>query len=65
VLKKKVFASWDRFILPYPLGRGLFLWGTPIYVSAETSPEQMEVKRLELQCALNAVTAEAERMVMR
>jgi lysophospholipid acyltransferase (LPLAT)-like uncharacterized protein len=30
--KKKLFASWDRFIMPYPFSRGLFLLGPPISV---------------------------------
>jgi lysophospholipid acyltransferase (LPLAT)-like uncharacterized protein len=24
------FASWDRFLLPYPLGRAIFLYGQPL-----------------------------------
>ena len=27
-----VFQSWDRFLLPFPFGRGIFIWGKPIHV---------------------------------
>jgi hypothetical protein len=41
------------------------MWGKPIYVSSEASPDEMESKRLELQGALIALTAEAEAKVKR
>jgi hypothetical protein len=25
------FASWDRFLLPYPFGRGVYAFGPPLY----------------------------------
>ena len=25
------FASWDRFLLPYPFGRGVFAFGAPLF----------------------------------
>lgn len=32
--KKKVFASWDRFNLPYPFSRIVIVFGPPFYVDA-------------------------------
>jgi hypothetical protein len=61
--KKKVFASWDRFLVPYPYGRGLFKWGAPIWIPAEATPEVLEAKRLELEAALNRITAEVDESV--
>lgn len=52
--------SWDRFVLPYPFGRGLFIWGKPIYVHADAQAEDLEAKRLELESVLNRITAEAD-----
>jgi lysophospholipid acyltransferase (LPLAT)-like uncharacterized protein len=31
--KKRVIQSWDRFLLPYPFSRIVFVWGDPIHVS--------------------------------
>jgi len=51
--KKKVFASWDAFNLPYPFSRGVFMWGEPIYVGKE---DDMEEKRKELELKLREMT---------
>jgi lysophospholipid acyltransferase (LPLAT)-like uncharacterized protein len=51
--RKKVFASWDAFNLPYPFSRGVFMWGEPIYVSKE---DDMEEKRKELELKLKEMT---------
>ncbi|MBI4745021.1 MAG: lysophospholipid acyltransferase family protein [Deltaproteobacteria bacterium] len=51
--KKKVFASWDAFNLPYPFSRGVFMWGEPIYVGKE---DDMEEKRKELEFNLREMT---------
>lgn len=51
--KKKVFASWDQFNLPYPFSRGVFMWGEPIYVGKE---DDMEEKRKELELKLREMT---------
>jgi lysophospholipid acyltransferase (LPLAT)-like uncharacterized protein len=29
--RAKRFASWDRFLVPYPFSRGVFVWGEPLY----------------------------------
>lgn len=63
MLKKKHFESWDRFLLPYPMGRGLFIWGKPIWVPRDASAETQEAKRRELEEALKAITAEADAAV--
>jgi lysophospholipid acyltransferase (LPLAT)-like uncharacterized protein len=53
-------VSWDRFLLPYPFGQGLFLWGKPIWVSPAATEADLESKRVELEEALNRITAEAD-----
>jgi len=53
-------VSWDRFLLPYPFGRGLFLWGKPIWVLPAATGADLESKRVELEEALNRITAEAD-----
>jgi lysophospholipid acyltransferase (LPLAT)-like uncharacterized protein len=63
--KKKLFASWDRFIMPYPFSRGIFLWGEPIHVSPEAAASELERKRVELENTLNRMTGEADAAVHR
>jgi lysophospholipid acyltransferase (LPLAT)-like uncharacterized protein len=65
MLKKKVFASWDRFVVPYPFARGLYVCGKPIWVSAGATDADLEAKRLELEASLNAITAQADEAVSR
>ncbi len=45
------FASWDRFLLPYPFGRGVYAFGKPLYYDKAESPEQF---RLRVQSAMEA-----------
>ncbi len=60
--RKKMFASWDHFILPFPFGRVVFIWGKPIFVDRDTDKEGLEEKRLLLEDSLNRITEEADRM---
>jgi len=38
------FASWDRFLLPYPFGRLIFSYGEPLYCQRDEDPEQFKQK---------------------
>ncbi|MBF0167202.1 MAG: lysophospholipid acyltransferase family protein [Alphaproteobacteria bacterium] len=55
--------SWDRFQVPRPFGRGIFIWGEPIEVPRDA--DEAEVKRLNLllEERLNDLTARADRHV--
>ncbi|WP_341705346.1 lysophospholipid acyltransferase family protein [Ferrovibrio sp.] len=60
VARRRVARSWDRFIIPWPFNRGVFIWGAPIDVSdAEESIEQAAQR---VEDALNRLTAEADRL---
>ncbi|HSR10730.1 MAG TPA: lysophospholipid acyltransferase family protein, partial [Thermodesulfobacteriota bacterium] len=63
--RKKVFASWDRFILPYPFSRVVFIWGEPLLVPRETDRTSLEEIRLILEERLKRITEEADRMFER
>jgi lysophospholipid acyltransferase (LPLAT)-like uncharacterized protein len=63
VLKKKVFESWDRFLVPLPPARGLFLGGPPIWIPSGATEAELESKRLEVERALNRVTEQADELV--
>jgi lysophospholipid acyltransferase (LPLAT)-like uncharacterized protein len=41
------FASWDRFLLPYPFSRGVFSFGVPLRYEAGEAPAAFQA-RLQL-----------------
>jgi len=57
----KIFASWDRFILPYPFTEGCIIYGRPMSVSSQLGGEGQEVCRVRLEEELNRITREADR----
>jgi lysophospholipid acyltransferase (LPLAT)-like uncharacterized protein len=58
-----VLGSWDRFFLPFPFSRGVFVWGAPVQVPRDATPEIMDDKRKEIESGLNDITAQADKMV--
>lgn len=59
----KIVGSWDRFMLPFPFGRGVFAWGEPIEVAADADNDAMETARLLLEERLTALQAETDRIL--
>lgn len=57
---RTILKSWDQFLIPHPFGRGVFVWGEPIYVPAELNEADSEKLRDLLAERLDAVTAEAD-----
>lgn len=43
------FASWDRFLLPYPFGRGIFRYGEPLFFE---EGEELQAFQARLQQAM-------------
>ena len=58
--KIKRFNSWDRLALPLPFSRGVFIYGKPIFTSAQNIPDDIEQACLKLEDATNNVSAEAD-----
>ena len=58
--KKKLLASWDRMVVPYPFSRAVYLYGEPLVVPRDGDPEEW---RLKLEQTMNALADEAERLV--
>lgn len=56
----RVFDSWDRFVLPLPFARGLYLWGEPVFIARDAGKEEMEAARRALEDSLNALTRRAD-----
>jgi hypothetical protein len=56
----KMFQSWDRFILPRPFAKGVFIWGEPIEVSSDADEVGLEAARQQLQTELTLLTKKAD-----
>ena len=59
---KKVFNSWDNFILPLPFCRVAYMWGEPLFVPRDVGREGLEAARLQLQERMRQITDEADRI---
>jgi hypothetical protein len=59
--RKKVFNSWDNFILPLPFCRVVYIWGEPLSIPRDMDKEGLEERRLLLQDRLRQITEEADR----
>ncbi|BCW90265.1 hypothetical protein sos41_34330 [Alphaproteobacteria bacterium SO-S41] len=59
--RRRLLSSWDRFVVPLPFTRGVFVWGEPIAVPAGAKGEALDAARLQIEDSLNAVTREADR----
>lgn len=57
--------SWDRFLVAWPFGRGVIVWGEPIHVAKDADAAALERARLEVETALNAITIEADALTHR
>lgn len=52
--------TWDRFLLPRPFARGIFVFGEALVVPPGSDRPALEAARGELERRLNAVTAAAD-----
>src|SRR6266849_4837296 len=60
-----VLKTWDRFHLPLPWSRGVYLWGEPIVVPPDLADAEIENWRWRIEERMIAQTAEADRRVGR
>jgi len=51
------FASWDRFLLPYPFSRGVYAFGEPVVYERGEAPEIFR-GRIEQAMKINQIAAE-------
>lgn len=58
--KRKIFNTWDQFLLPYPFSKGVFIWGEPIEVDQHGDRAHLEEKRILLENRLNDLTERAD-----
>ena len=60
--RRTILKTWDRFVVPFPFTRGVFLWGEPIHVARDADLEAQKAARKEVEDRLNALTHEADRL---
>lgn len=61
--RRGLFArSWDRFLICFPFDRGVLIYGAPLPAPPSDAPEAVERHRRAVEDALNALTAEADRL---
>lgn len=53
-------SSWDRFLIPKPFSEAVIVIGRPIYVSPESTTEELEEKRNELEKRMLELTEKAD-----
>lgn len=58
---KRRLRSWDRFEVPRPFSRGMFVYGDPIAVPRELEPAESEEYRVLIERRMNDVVEIAER----
>lgn len=58
--RRILLGSWDRFLVPLPFSKGVFVWGRPIHVPKEASDAALEALRDEVEQHMNALTAAAD-----
>lgn len=63
--RRRILGTWDRFHLPFPWSRGVYLWGEPITVPAALDEDEIENWRRQIEERMIAQTAEADRRVGR
>jgi hypothetical protein len=58
--RKKIFNSWDHFILPLPFCKVIYVYGEAIFIPRHLGERELEEKRLLVEERLRQVTAEAD-----
>ena len=61
--RRRELATWDRFHLALPFGRGVFLFGEPIELAAELDDEGLENARRLIETRMVEIASEADRLV--
>lgn len=61
--RRKVLGSWDRFLVCLPFGRGVYVWGDPIYIPRDASDVEQETYRRRIEGTLNDLCNEADMLV--
>ncbi|MSP20156.1 MAG: DUF374 domain-containing protein [Alphaproteobacteria bacterium] len=60
--RRRLLNSWDRFLLPLPFARGVFVWGEPIVVPRNSDRAACAAAQLQIEAAITATTDTADRL---
>jgi len=60
---RRLLTTWDRYMVPLPFARAVFIYGEPIFVPPDISEEEQQVWADRLAQAIDALEAEAEQTV--
>ncbi|MFN7038532.1 MAG: lysophospholipid acyltransferase family protein [Alphaproteobacteria bacterium] len=63
ISKCHIINSWDKFILAFPYGKGVIIYGDPIVVPKNLSSEEENSYTLQLEEKLNKISFEADSLV--
>jgi lysophospholipid acyltransferase (LPLAT)-like uncharacterized protein len=61
--RRRMLATWDHFHLPWPFGRGVYLWGDPIGIPAGLDEAGLEHARRLVETRMAQMVDEADRRV--
>jgi hypothetical protein len=61
--RRRVLATWDRFHLALPFGRGVYLFGEPVEIATELDQAGLENARKILETRMVEMVGEADRLV--
>lgn len=62
-LRKKIFNSWDRFLLPFPFTRAVLIFGKPFKIKPDDDDEEKKRLSFFLADTLKDITRQADEMV--
>ena len=58
--KSKVLNTWDRFFIPLPFCKGVFIWGEKISPPKSSSKNDIELSRKNIEKELNKISMIAD-----
>ncbi|MEY2342387.1 lysophospholipid acyltransferase family protein [Acidithiobacillus sp. IBUN Pt1247-S3] len=61
----RCFASWDRFLFPWPGSRALVLWGEPMRIAADTPASEMTILQQQLEEQMRTQRQHADQLMGR
>lgn len=65
IRRHKFLKTWDRFLVPLPFTRGIFVIGEPIHLSQDKSVTAVHESKMQITHALLAVEAQADQILTR
>src|SRR5690606_25876400 len=58
--RRRVINSWDRFVFPFPFGKGVFIVGDPIYVPSSATEQESQEALLQVENTLTHISDHAD-----